>query len=121
MVLGMQGAATTELGEQRLQRSLLMEEPDDNYELKLPKMRSLVIMICTNVLLQVGLLSVARNHYCSLTSRSTRTDDVLYHRLFWQQICRVPRWQRDVFRTCDRYSDRHFWYNTGTARQVGRR
>ena len=54
MVLGMQGAATTELGEQSPQMALLMEEPDDNYELKLPKMRSLVIMICTNVLLQVG-------------------------------------------------------------------
>lgn len=30
-----------------------MEEPDDDCELKLPKMRSLIIMICTNVLLQV--------------------------------------------------------------------
>jgi hypothetical protein len=48
----MQGAAITELSEQSPQMSLLMEEP--NYELKLPKMRSLVIMICTNVLLQVG-------------------------------------------------------------------
>jgi hypothetical protein len=54
IVLGTQGAATTELGEQRPLRALLMEEPDDNYELKLPKMRSLVIMICTNMLLQVG-------------------------------------------------------------------
>ena len=54
MVLGTQGGAT-ELGEQSTRRALLlMEEPDDDYELKLPKMRSLVIMICTNVLLQVG-------------------------------------------------------------------
>ena len=55
MALGTQGA-TTELGEQSTQRALLMEEPNDDCELKLPKMRSLVIMICTNVLLQVGCL-----------------------------------------------------------------
>ena len=55
MVLGTQGAAI-ELSEQNTHRARLMEEPDDDYELKLPKMRSLVIMICTNVLLQVGCL-----------------------------------------------------------------
>lgn len=54
-VSGTQGAAI-ELSEQNTQRARLMEEPDDDYELKLPKMRSLVIMICTNVLLQVGCL-----------------------------------------------------------------
>jgi hypothetical protein len=73
IVLGTQDAATTELGEhwQSPQRALLMEEADDNYELKLPKMRSLVIMICTNVLLQVGCFRwhvIAR--YCPLTSNS---------------------------------------------------
>ena len=48
--------AAIELSEQSTQRARLMEEPDDDYELKLPKMRSLVIMICTNVLLQVSCL-----------------------------------------------------------------
>jgi hypothetical protein len=42
-----------DLGEQSTRGVLLMEEPDDGCELKLPKMRSLIIMICTNVLLQV--------------------------------------------------------------------
>jgi len=41
-------------GMQSSQRALLTEEPDDGeHELKLPKMRSLVIMICANMLLQV--------------------------------------------------------------------
>ena len=42
-----------DLGEQSTRGVLLIEEPDDGCELKLPKMRSLIIMICTNVLLQV--------------------------------------------------------------------
>ena len=46
---GIQGATS----EQSTREVLLMEEPDDDGELKLPKMRSLIIMICTNVLLQV--------------------------------------------------------------------
>jgi len=52
VVLGTQGAAM-DLGEQSTRGVLLIEEPDDGCELKLPKMRSLIIMICTNVLLQV--------------------------------------------------------------------
>ncbi|SRR6266851_83418 len=56
VVLGTQGAAS-EVGEQSTRGALLVEEPDDNCELKLPKMRSLIIMICTNVLLQVCCLS----------------------------------------------------------------
>ena len=53
IVPGTQSAAI-ELGEQSRQRALLTEEPDvDEHELKLPKMRSLVVMICANMLLQV--------------------------------------------------------------------
>jgi hypothetical protein len=45
-----------EPGEQSTRGVVPTREPDDDGELKLPKMRSLVIMICTNVLLQVSLL-----------------------------------------------------------------
>jgi len=51
IVPGTQSAAI-ELGEQSRQRAPLTEELDDD-ELKLPKMRSLVIMICGDMLLQV--------------------------------------------------------------------
>jgi len=55
VALGTQGV-TTELSEQSslARRVLPAEEPDDDGELKLPKMRSLVIMILSNVLLQVS-------------------------------------------------------------------
>jgi hypothetical protein len=43
-----------ELGEQSTPRVVPTREPDGDGELKLPKMRSLVIMICTNVLIQVS-------------------------------------------------------------------
>ncbi|KAH9964517.1 major facilitator superfamily domain-containing protein [Russula dissimulans] len=51
VALGTQGI-TIELGEQSTRRVLPTEEPDGDGELKLPKMRSLVIMILSNVLLQ---------------------------------------------------------------------
>jgi hypothetical protein len=53
VVSGRQGD-TIELGDQSTRSVVPTEEPDDDGELKLPKMRSLVIMIFTNVLLQVG-------------------------------------------------------------------
>jgi hypothetical protein len=53
VALGTQGI-TIELGEQSTRRVLPTEEPDGDGELKLPKMRSLVIMILSNVLLQVS-------------------------------------------------------------------
>lgn len=53
MVLGRQSSTTVEIGEQSAPGVLPTEEPDHDGELKLPKMRSLVIMIFTNGLLQV--------------------------------------------------------------------
>ncbi|KAI0252669.1 major facilitator superfamily domain-containing protein, partial [Lactifluus subvellereus] len=52
VVSGRQSSTTIELGEQSARSVLPAEEPDHDGELKLPKMRSLVIMIFTNVLLQ---------------------------------------------------------------------
>ena len=47
-------SSTIELSEQTRQRAPLTEElGDDEHELKLPKMQSLVIILCANVLLQV--------------------------------------------------------------------
>ncbi|KAH9954796.1 hypothetical protein BC827DRAFT_1240858 [Russula dissimulans] len=48
-----------QVGEQSTREVPLAEEPDDDMELKLPKLRSLVIMILTNFLLQVGNLNYA--------------------------------------------------------------
>jgi hypothetical protein len=53
--LGTQGPTPElQVGEQSTREVPLAEEPDDDMELKLPKMRSLVIMILANSLLQVG-------------------------------------------------------------------
>jgi hypothetical protein len=54
------------LDDQNTRGVLLMEEPGDDCELKLPKMRSLIIMICTNVLLQVCRLWRCPNNFLAL-------------------------------------------------------
>ena len=60
-------SSAIELGGQSTRSALLIEEPDDDeHELKLPKMRSLVIMICANVLLQVR-THCLRSHAITIT------------------------------------------------------
>ena len=70
-----------ELSEQNLNalEILTVEDPGDDGEFKLPKMRSLVIMLFANVLLQVGLLCSGDDHTLTFTCPK---DDVFRHRLF---------------------------------------
>jgi hypothetical protein len=68
-----------EPSEQNLNVILTVEDPGDDGEFKLPKMRSLVIMLFTNVLLQVGLLCSGDDH--TLTHFTCLQDDVFRHRL----------------------------------------
>ncbi len=89
---------------------------DEDADFKLHVNPSLVIVICTNILMQVC--------FAFIQSSDIRHDEIfstdllLHHSLIFQRICCSSRWLRDLFGAGHWYSNCDFWNCIDSSHEI---